>query len=88
MQYPLEPVNPTLLKDLTYRVDPLGFKKELEEYIGLSLDEWNSLDEAILKDLKSQILSRIQLVCLEHYQESLLIKEKLSHRTFMQITET
>lgn len=87
LQYPLEPVNPTLLKDLSYRVEPILFRKEIEEYINLTLYEWNSLDETQLKDLKEQILSRVQLVCWEHYQESLLIKEKLSNRSFMKILE-
>lgn len=85
LQYPLEPVNPTLLKDLSYRIDPIKLKKEIEDWAELPLYEWNSLDEIRTTHLKEQILIRLQQVCWSHYNEALFVKEKLSNSNFLKL---
>ncbi|HCF26786.1 MAG TPA: hypothetical protein DEV81_06160 [Cyanobacteria bacterium UBA11049] len=88
LQYPLEPVNPHFLKDLSDRIDPIVFKSQIESWAELSLYEWNSLDETQTMHLKEQILIQLQQVCWQHYTESLLIKEKLSNSNFLKIVES
>lgn len=88
LQYPLEPINPSLLRDLTYRIDPMIFKEEIEKWAKLPLCEWNTLNEAQNFQLKEQILIRLQQVCWEHYTEALLVIEKLRDNKFMKILET
>lgn len=88
LQYPLEPVNPDFLKDLSDRIDLIVFKSQIESWADLSLYEWNSLDETRTMHLKEQILIRLQQVCWQHYTESLLIKEKLSNSNFLKIVES
>jgi len=88
LQYPLEPVNPSLLRDLSERIDPIMFKSQIESWAELPLYEWNTLDETRTMHLKAQILIRVQHVCWSYYTEVLLIKSKLSNSNFLKSVES
>ena len=83
LQYPLEPVNPSLLRDLSERIDPITFKSQIESWAELPLYEWSTLDETRTMHLKEQILIQVQHVCWSYYTEALLIKSKLSNSSFL-----
>ena len=88
MQYPLEPVNPSLLRDLSQRIDPITFKSQIESWAELPLYEWSTLDETRTMHLKEQILIRVQHVCWSYYTEALLIKSKLSNSNFLKSVDS
>ena len=88
LQYPLEPVNPSLLRDLSERIDPITFKSQIESWAELPLYEWSTLDETRTMHLKEQILIRVQHVCWSYYTEALLIKSKLSNSNFLKSVDS
>ena len=82
-QYPLSPIPADFLKHyLSPRINPLGFLKEIEQWLGSSRYEWVNLDEIDSLRLRQEILIRLQPICWNFYTECFQVQKKLSSSDF------
>jgi hypothetical protein len=65
---PSEPFFAPLLKqNLTQRLDPIKFRREVEGVLGSPLSSWGSLRQSQSAIIRQQILSQLNPLCLEVY---------------------
>lgn len=78
-QYPLDPVPTDFLKQyLSPRINAYQFLEEIEEWTGVTRDQWVNLDTNELSSLKSEILMRLQPVCWKFYIECFQVNKHLN----------